>query len=154
MREDDAVYAAKVLRHAAIGAILGGPIAAGIGWALHVRAAEARGLDWTVDPSGLALALLVAALLLGVWIGATITCALGRRRSPEETCYGGALGCLLYLAGGLIGMVVGRCVPGIKLHPIVSYLIGGSVVALAALCLAIFSPYVRSRLHEDDSTNE
>lgn len=157
MREDDATFAAKVLRHAAVGGILGGPIAAGAAWLVYQYLAGTERFDLSTETEALMAPALVGVLLLGVWIGATIACCFGRPRSAEETCYGGALGCLVYLAGGVLGMVVGGGVLGIKLHPVVWYLIGGNLLALVALGVAVFSPsggYLCRRRESESNASE
>lgn len=143
MHEDDAQFCAKILRHAALGGIIGGPAAVGVGWLAYARYAEAHGLAPLDDPGAAVVGLLVAVLLLGVWIGATVSCGLARARSGEDVCYGGAFGCLLYVVGGALGALIGRALPGVALHPVAWYLIGGTVLALAALAVAVLSPVAR-----------
>lgn len=143
MNEDDAQFCAKILRHAALGGIIGGPAAVGLGWLIYGRYAEAHGLPPLDDPGAAVVGLLVAVLLLGVWIGATVSCGLAQTRSGEEVCYGGAFGCLIYVIGGVLGALIGRALPGPGLHPVAWYLIGGTALAGAALAVALLSPGAR-----------
>lgn len=131
--DNDSVFCAKMLRHAALGAIIGGPIAACIGWVLLGRY-FGRGQEGVPEEAAALVAgLLTAAVLLGVWIGATVGCGIRHPGTGEETCYGGTLGCLIYIVGGVIGALIGKLLPHVGLHPVFWYLIGGSFMAAIAL---------------------
>lgn len=143
MQERDTEFCARMFRHAAIGAILGGPVLATAALVLSQRYAEsiAPGEEGASDT--LIAIVGTVALLLGVWIGATVGCALCRTRSAEDTCYGGMFGCLVYVVGGVLGSLVGRLLPGIHLHPIMWYLIGGTFLAFVLFCIGAFSPFAK-----------
>jgi hypothetical protein len=144
MREDDAVFCARTLRHAAIGAILGGPVMVGLVW----FGLSQKGMLGAPVPGmrSLATIALTAALLIGVWLGATLSCLTQRSETVEERCYGGALGCLVYVIGGALGAVVGRQVLDGRFGPVVCYLAGGTVLALIAMVLAYASPACRASI--------
>lgn len=131
--DNDTVFCAKMLRHAALGAIIGGPVAALLGWSLVGRYLPVGLQESPGESAGLVVGLVTAAGLLGVWIGATVACGIRRPGTSEDTCYGGTLGCLIYIVGGIIGALIGKLLPGWGLHPVVWYLLGGTFVAVIAL---------------------
>jgi hypothetical protein len=145
MREDDAVFCARTLRHAALGAILGGPIMVGLVWLILTQGV----LPNVPAPGGLRSLVgiaLSAALLIGVWLGATFSCMTQRSESVEERCYGGALGCGVYVIGGALGALAGRHLLNGQFSPVVCYLAGGTTLALALLILAYLSPAARNAI--------
>ena len=139
MAENDVDFCVRMLRHAAIGAIIGGPIAAAGGWALSQGMATAGSPGPPGGTGSLALIATAAALLIGVWLGATLGCCFGRK-SGEETCYGGVTGCLVYLIGGVLGVVIGGKALGLQLSWMSLYIIGGTVMGLLALAVTLLAP--------------
>ena len=148
MPESDTQFCVRVLRHAAIGAIIGGPIAATLAWSWAEHHAQTHQLATPVGANGgmgsLALIATAAALLIGVWLGATVGCCFGRK-SGEETCYGGVTGCLVYLVGGVLGVLIGGRVLGLELSWVSLYIIGGTVMGLIALGVTLLGPGSRRR---------
>ena len=144
MKKGDVAFCTQVLRHSALGAILGGPILAFAAWALFLGFPERLGP--VASPSGGALTVVVgvAAVMLGVWIGATLACVLGRLGSAEETCYAGTFGCVVYLIGGALGILIGTRIMSPPASPVYCYMVGGTVLAVAALGLALLSPFARA----------
>jgi len=146
--EEDALYCSKMVRHAAVGAMIGGPAAAAIAW--FALQATGYGLRPTVAQGGglILLILGVVALLLGVWIGSTLSCCFIGRTSTEERCYGGGLGCAIYLAGGVLGALLGPVLVPRAMHPLAWYLIGGTVLGGVALVFTVLCPSRRAALSE------
>jgi len=141
--DEDALYCAKVIRHAAIGAMIGGPLAALAAWAIATRLPVPGASEGPREGPPIALIAAAAALLFGVWLGATISCAFIRPTTAEEKCYGGGLGCLVYMVGGLAGYFLGTTFAARLLPPLAWYLIGGTVLAMGALVFACTCPQIR-----------
>lgn len=146
MNEDDTAYCSQMVRHGALGSLIGGPLAAAIGW-LVVTRVMGPGPDEETGSLSVPMAIALSAIvLIGVWLGATLGCTYHRMTSGEEVCYAGTLGCMLYFMGGILGVLVGPAILATRVQPIVWYLIGGSVVAFAALLFTLLAPGARSRV--------
>jgi uncharacterized membrane protein YedE/YeeE len=101
------------------------------------------------DPGGqtgsvMTFVLLAAAILIGAWIGATLSCTIAHDTNVEDTCYGGMLGGIVYLLGGVLGALLGRLsTHATTASMVVWYLAGGTIFAVLALYVTMFSPCAR-----------
>ncbi len=149
VENDDALFFARMVRHAALGALIGGPIAAGLGW----MALSARGQMLTLTDQGagqpLVLIVIITALLVGVWVGATIGCSVRMNVSAEQKCYGGGLGCLINIIGGALGLFLGPRLVASPVHPVIWYMIGATLLGIVALGFTVSCPQARRVARRD-----
>ncbi|MBP8952002.1 MAG: hypothetical protein KBI47_06405 [Armatimonadetes bacterium] len=156
MNEDDALFCSRMLRHAALGALVGGPVAAGAIWLLLERTALLDSVSLGADRSTLTVIGLIAALLVGIWLGAMVSCMFVRKTTTEDRCYGGTLGCLINLLGGALGWLLGTRLFDSDLHPVLLFLIGAVALSAVAFGFTLCCPRARQLCrtdaeHQDDS---
>lgn len=146
MNEDDTAYCSQMVRHGALGTLIGGPLAAAVGW-LVVTRVIGPGPDEETGALSVPMAIALSAIvLIGVWLAATLGCTYHRTTSGEEVCYAGTLGCTLYFLGGILGVLIGPAILVARVQPVVWYLIGGSAMAAAAFLFTMLAPGASARM--------
>lgn len=149
VNQDDALFCTRMLRHAALGSLLGGPVLAAALWLVMEKTGLLDGTGVLQERETLTLIGLVAAVLMGIWVGATVACMFIRRTSTEDRCYGGALGCMVNLLGGTLGWLVGTRLFDSEWHPVLLFLLGAAALSVLAFGFTLYCPGARRRCRTD-----